>query len=378
MQYVLDNLQWFIPAAIVLLGLVVYGFRDLLRFSIKRAWAISGVCFDESIRRRVLWITPLAILGVVLVTQFQRPSDEQDAIRQTTKFALFAAGMVVTITAIILACTNLPKEIESRVIYTIVTKPTTRLEIVVGKVIGFAKVSLTILLIMGLFTFGYLHFQAWRFQSSIAQRLASGSVDPATRSTYEYWAEKGLLGSQTFALPADLQIVAREPVLGDSRRYFYGGAEGDFIIPFSVTPDQLTPGGIPDARPGAAGVFIRLQVGFERSAYDPTPRPRSALPVGVAAPTDETSTTQPTQAGIGVRILNQNLETLVDSQLIQSNRPLMLNDPSGKTAVLIQISPENAELLAQSSRFFVNVFGVSNGVDYFVDARNDPDPLKNS
>src|SRR5450432_1833158 len=108
MQYVLDNLQWFIPAAIVLLGLFIYGFRDLLRFSIKRAWAISGVCFDESIRRRVLWITPLAILGVVLVTQFQRPSDEQDAIRQTTKFALFACGMVVTITAIILACTNLP------------------------------------------------------------------------------------------------------------------------------------------------------------------------------------------------------------------------------------------------------------------------------
>src|SRR5688500_952045 len=159
-----QNLSWWVAGAIVVVGLLIYGFRDVLRFSFRRAWAISGVSFDESIRRRVLWITPLAIVGAVIVTQLQKPIDAQDAIRQTIKFCLFATGLVVTVTAIILASTNLPKEIENRVIYTIVTKPTTRLEFVVGKVLGFARVSAAILLIMGLFMFAYLHLRAWGMQ----------------------------------------------------------------------------------------------------------------------------------------------------------------------------------------------------------------------
>src|SRR5215831_4862597 len=147
-SFITDNLDWCIASAIVIVGLVLYGFSDLIRFSFSRAWAISSVCYAESIRRRVLLITPLAIIGVLLICQLQNPVDEQDAIRQTIKFSLFAAGMLVMVAAIILACTNLPREIESRVVFTVVTKPTTRLEIVVGKVMGFAKVSAVILLIM--------------------------------------------------------------------------------------------------------------------------------------------------------------------------------------------------------------------------------------
>src|SRR5689334_21708680 len=93
-----DHLGWLIAALVI-------GIQDVARLRLCRAWAISGVCFDESIRRRILWITPLAILGVIIVAQLQKPVDEQDAIRQTTKFCLFATGLVVTITTIILACT---------------------------------------------------------------------------------------------------------------------------------------------------------------------------------------------------------------------------------------------------------------------------------
>src|SRR5438270_644538 len=121
-SWIQDNLQWWISGAIVFLGIVAYGFRDLIRLSIGRIWAISGVCFAESVRRKVWLITPLAIIGVIVVSQLQKPVDERDAIRQTIKFCLFATGLLVTITAIILACTNLPREIESRVIYTVVTK----------------------------------------------------------------------------------------------------------------------------------------------------------------------------------------------------------------------------------------------------------------
>src|SRR3954454_24142932 len=157
-----QHLGWWLFALCILVGVVV-GWRDLLRLSPKRIWAISGVSFSESIRRRVLLITPLAILGVIIVSQLQHPLDEQDAIRQTVKFCIFATGLVVAVTTIILACTNLPREIDNRVIYTVVTKPTTRLEIVLDKIVGFARVSALILLIMGLFTFAYLNWRAYLF-----------------------------------------------------------------------------------------------------------------------------------------------------------------------------------------------------------------------
>src|SRR3954469_21229826 len=140
---------YIIAGIIVLLGLAL-GLPDLMRISPKRIWAIGSVGFRESIRRRVLWVTPLAMLGIIAVSQLSHPFDEQDAIRQTTKYCLFASGVVVVIATLILACTSLPKEIDNRVIYTIVTKPATRLEIVLGKTLGFARTSALILLVMGL------------------------------------------------------------------------------------------------------------------------------------------------------------------------------------------------------------------------------------
>src|SRR4051812_21753201 len=68
----------------VVVAFLVVGIPDLLRLSWRRLWAISSVNFRESVRRRVLWVTPLAMLGIIAVTQLAHPVDEQDAIRQTT------------------------------------------------------------------------------------------------------------------------------------------------------------------------------------------------------------------------------------------------------------------------------------------------------
>src|SRR5579871_4069296 len=155
-----DNTVWLIAAVIVFGGLAVFGLDDVRRASFYRVWAISSVCFAESIRRKVLWVVPLAVLGVLAVSLLQHSLDPQEALRQTIKFCLFATSLIITLTALILAATNLPREIENRVIFTVVTKPTTRLEIVLGKVLGFIRVSFTILLFMGVFTWAYLHVRA--------------------------------------------------------------------------------------------------------------------------------------------------------------------------------------------------------------------------
>ncbi|HYE17061.1 MAG TPA: hypothetical protein VEA69_01335, partial [Tepidisphaeraceae bacterium] len=89
---------WLLPVivAVVLIALVAAlgSVAEFARFSFRRAWAISSVTFRESVRRRVLWITPLAMIGVIAVTQLSRPIDPQDAIRTATKYTLFASGIV--------------------------------------------------------------------------------------------------------------------------------------------------------------------------------------------------------------------------------------------------------------------------------------------
>src|SRR3954453_7976716 len=212
--------QWWICGVIAILGIVVYGFKDLIRLSIGRVWAISSVCFAESVRRKIWLITPLAIVGVIVVAQLQRPLDERDAIRQTIKFCLFATGLLVTITAIILACTNLPREIDNRVIYTVVTKPTARLEIVLGKILGFARVSALILLIMGVFTWIYLHVRAYLFDRAIAAQLEQMPPDAAGRGTLEHYRRTGLLTARSLEEAEIVQVMTRAPGGDDGPRYF--------------------------------------------------------------------------------------------------------------------------------------------------------------
>ena len=51
---------------------------------------------------------------------------------------------------VFLSATSLPHEIEDRTIYGILSKPVSRLKIVVGKITGFALVSALLLIILGL------------------------------------------------------------------------------------------------------------------------------------------------------------------------------------------------------------------------------------
>jgi ABC-type transport system involved in multi-copper enzyme maturation permease subunit len=373
-----DTLQYWVAGVIVVLGLLIYGLRDVLQFSFRRANAIASVSFRESIRRRVLWITPLAMIGVVLVSQLQRPLDEQDAVRQTIKFSLFASGMVVVVTAIILACTNLPKEIENRVIYTIVTKPTTRLEIVVGKIMGFARVSLAILLLMGGFTWSYLHVRAWSLRHFIAQRLESGAVESGSRATLEYWRSAGLLSSRSFERPDELQVFAKFPEGNDTRRWFFGSDEGEFVVPFQISREEL----LADGEEHLPQIALVLHVGFDRSAYNEVVNQpvESDLPLGIAAPTTKPATaptTTPSRAAVRVEIYDENFQSLVDPRQVNKGEPLYLTDPTGQEPAVVFMSPEAVPSLLQAKFFYVDVVGLSRGVAFFSDIKHDPNPQNN-
>lgn len=322
--FVSHNAYWLLPSLIVFGGLCVYGIRDLFRLSIGRIWAIGGVCFRDAIRRRVLWITPLAMLGIVVVSQLQKPIDEYDAIRLTVKLCFFTTGIVVTIITIITAATNLPREIESRVVFTIVTKPVTRLEIVLGKLTGFARVTGTILLIMGLFSFGYLEARSWWLGRQIDATLQSPSIDGSTRNWLTHYQGSGLLVSQSVRQPNAMMQYARQPTSVDDR--WIQGSIQDAMVLFVVPPNSYDKAG---------GVALMVRIPFE---------PVDAKHPPAAPPT------------ITLQLIDPASGTVIipgDQLLGKSNIPL--TDPTGKTPLVAQLPADRAAQFITLNHFAIQV-----------------------
>ncbi len=395
MQQVLSNISlwlqsnvivWAVPALVVFAGLFVYGLRDLIRVSPGRIWAISGVCFRDAIRRRVLWVTPLAMLGVIIISLLQKPVDQPDAIRQTIKFCFFASALVVTIIALITAATNLPREIESRVVYTIVTKPVTRLDITLGKIVGFARVSAAMLLIMGIFTLGYLHLRAWYLGRQITQTLESPQLDPAQRAWLKHFEDEGLLFSQTIHRPQWLSQYAMVPA-PEIGRVILGGSQ-DAIVPFRFDsslindpqlanatyrfafniPYRPTPNAPPLA-PGSPPPTPEIQIVILDPRTESTLiRPEQLAPQQAAKPGEE-ATQQAQAINLATKPYVEVPRTIIE-QLINHGP---LND---RGRFLVQIVASNPAFLYQMNKDAValEVIATQNGqpMGLRLDAENEP------
>ncbi|HEX4125554.1 MAG TPA: hypothetical protein VHY37_12560, partial [Tepidisphaeraceae bacterium] len=375
-----DNLYWIIPAAIILVC-VVWGFRDVLRFSSRRVLAIADACFVESIRRKVLLVTPLAILGLIVVVQLQEPASEQDAIHQTARFCLFASGLLVAVTAIILACTNLPREIENRVIYTIVTKPTTRLEIVLGKIVGFAGVSAAILLIMGVFTWGYLQVRNWELVGKIRTELKTLPTDSPLRPTVAYYANAGLLTTRSLDAPSSMQVYSRAPGNDDRMHYSGGGVSAYFIVPFALTQDQSA--ALQEAQQTSTPLILKCD--FQIVQHKPSAqqlkdikelglRPRGGKPTDIYGPflpnanpvnPDDLSNLPIPQ--VKVRILDRYGDAMTEFGQIDDEG---MDVPATGRPGYATLKPEVIVKLIQSPRFALEFSAVTPAVEYGVDANS--------
>lgn len=372
-SWIQDYLIWWIAAVIVVGGLAIFGANELRRLSVRRIWAISSVCFAESIRRKVLWVVPLAILGIIAVSLLQHAGDPQESIRQTIKFCLFASGLMVTVTAVILACTNLPREIENRVIFTIVSKPTTRLEIVLGKVLGFVRVSGLIVLIMGVFTFAYLGIENQRLGSQLAERIKT-EKDKSTLETLRGYQTAGLLSTKSLETPVDFQIWEHEPTATDTH-WVTGGYGYTFMVPFDLSEEDRAAleAATNDLEHKAIMVIntmhlkrnkpspteeqwiVGRKLALENQGIGPTPSGQSISPIPIPQ--------------LSLRVLDQNMNVLLAEKDINlgnmatADAGIPLDSP--KPYILKAfLSPEAIHTLTQTGKFYIQVIPETYSVEY--------------
>jgi hypothetical protein len=127
-----------------------------------------------------------------------------------------------------------------------------------------------------------------------------------------------------------------------------------------------------------------MNVGFAHSAYGAPGQERREVPFYIAAP-QATPATKPTTNGaesapertlITAQILDETLSTLIPAEQINEGRPILLDDPTGKTPIGVYIKPDAASNLARSGRFYVELTGAQQGIEYFVDIGNLQDPMR--
>lgn len=206
----LINMVAYCIASVVVLAFLLLAWRDLARLFVRpanlgsglgRAWAVGRTTFREAWSARAwgavfVWLIVCGILLLVV-----RPHDETEVFSLYVPILMRGQEYVLLIMMLVLACFSLPRERERRTIITTGAKPLSRLELFLGKIFGFAVLSIVLLAIMGVMSWGILHLANVQIKSKAAQQYE--------RERNDY--EKGMAGRSP---PSEaLRRVAEEGLL---------------------------------------------------------------------------------------------------------------------------------------------------------------------
>jgi hypothetical protein len=142
-----------------LLGLGHPFARDLLKLRFQRVYAIAKLSVKEAFRDRLFFVFLLFLLVFLFPVKWFLPNNKpEDEIRLTLDVTAFASTLLLLVPAVILAAFRIPNDIKHQTIYTIVTKPVERFEIVLGRFFGYSALLTVALALMTLVGWVYLTF----------------------------------------------------------------------------------------------------------------------------------------------------------------------------------------------------------------------------
>ncbi|MFN9714981.1 MAG: ABC transporter permease, partial [Planctomycetota bacterium] len=113
---------------------------DIPKTSFRRIWAIAKLAIKESIRKKVLVVVAVFIVGMMFAGWYLDQNAEYPA-RLYISFVLTMTNYMVIVLGLFISCFSIPSDIKSRTIYTIVTKPVRPLELFLGRVLGFMMIG---------------------------------------------------------------------------------------------------------------------------------------------------------------------------------------------------------------------------------------------
>lgn len=124
----------------------------------KSIWIIATNTFREIIRDRILYgIMVFAVLLIGLSLLLGELSFAEQA-RITTSFGLTAIQLSAVVLSIFLGSSLVTKEIEKKTIMTLLVRPVTRLQFLLGKALGLVFLQITVMFFLALVLVGIYKF----------------------------------------------------------------------------------------------------------------------------------------------------------------------------------------------------------------------------
>jgi len=127
---------------------------DIARISARRVFALAWLAIRESIRRRVVVVFVVFVVLILFAALFIKKDSlhpGQLYIQVVLNFTVYLSMLF----SLVLSALSLPADIRDRTLHTVVTKPVRKIEIVLGRVLGFVFVGTVLLGGIGVISYGF-------------------------------------------------------------------------------------------------------------------------------------------------------------------------------------------------------------------------------
>ena len=147
-------------------------------FSPSRVWAMAVNTLTELIRLKVFYFLLIFALLLIGSSALFIRLTFQDQFQMLKDLSLGSMSIFTSLLAIVATAGLLPKEIEDRTLYTVLAKPVSRLEYLLGKLLGVYLLLLITIVLMGVMFFLML---SWRVHVVTGELTASNGADVQTQ-----------------------------------------------------------------------------------------------------------------------------------------------------------------------------------------------------
>ncbi|MEZ6045105.1 MAG: hypothetical protein R3C11_05900 [Planctomycetaceae bacterium] len=134
------------------------GIKEVRSLSLKRIFAVAILTYKESARRKVFYVIGMFALLFMFANWFLSMSDQRVdfQIEVYISFVLTVMAVLVIPIVLLLSCWGIPEDIRLRSLHTVVTKPAHRMEVVIGRIVGFVSIGTILLLFMSVVGYVWL------------------------------------------------------------------------------------------------------------------------------------------------------------------------------------------------------------------------------
>jgi len=261
----IDGLVYGFRLAMTFMGYVVLArvislvLAELASIRARRLYAIGRVTLYESNRKMwAPWVV-LIVFGMVLAFThwFLQPPRAAEMGRLYVGTLTLLCSLLLTAMVTILAPLSLPADIQQQTIYTVVTKPVRRLEVIWGRMLGYMALVTVLVALFGGVSLAYLWRTVQGQRALTTAAAEKAEAEGRTRDAAQLFEQADQLASRMAArvpvkgslsfldskgTPHAMGIdVGQEQSMKEPRSHIEGATPATAIWRYGVVPDPFSP-----------------------------------------------------------------------------------------------------------------------------------------